>query len=125
MPFSQLLSKLLDNVNLGKILVDGGPGFLLAVAILLLACHSIPESKTSTLPFLKLVVKTDLIRIRADIENRESKAAQLAGRIAGEDQELQSLAKKIALAEQSRVHTGSGNVGCVEGLACDLYFRIA
>jgi hypothetical protein len=45
---TQLLAKLLDNVNLGKILVDGGPGVLFALAILLLACHSIRESTTVT-----------------------------------------------------------------------------
>ena len=47
---SQLLSKLLDNVNLGQILVDGGPGVLLALAILLIAWQPI-ALKQKSIPY--------------------------------------------------------------------------
>ena len=107
MPFSQLLSKLLDNVNLGKILVDGGPGLLLALSILLLACHSIredKEDKNSYVPFLKLVVKSEIDGKKKEIKSVEQEAARLAGCLALEDQKLQDITKRIAAAEQGRVH---------------------
>ena len=124
MQFTDLLKKLLDNVNLGQILTDGGPGVLLALAILLLACHSIPEDSRSTIPFLKLVVKSDLRHTREEIKEIEDKAAGLAGRSAREDQEIQNLAKRIAVAEQSRVRL-EPTTSCTQGSLCDLYKSVA
>jgi hypothetical protein len=115
MPFSQLLSKLLDNVNLGKMLVDGGPGVLLALAVLLMVCQVIPQDSDRRIPtpFLKLVVKADIEKTREEIETVEAQSANLAGTIAGEDQKLQNLSKLITraetLAEEGRTHiTRSG-----------------
>lgn len=150
---TQLLAKLLDNVNLGKILVDGGPGVLLALAILLLACQSIREdpvvtplitTKTSLmlplevshctanddidknglkrLPFLRLVLQGDIDRTKTQIEKCEEEYAAVAGSVAGQDQQLQNLAKKIALVEQSRVHIGPTPAACASDPLCgDLY----
>ena len=124
MDFSQLLSKLFDKVNLGQMLVDGGPGVLLALAMLLLVCQSIPEDSRSTIPFLKLVVKDDLRHTREEIKEFEEKAAGLAGHSAKEDQELLNLAKRIAVAEQSRVHL-EPSTPCTTGSLCDLYGSVA
>jgi hypothetical protein len=122
--FSDLLSKLFDKVNLGQMLVDGGPGVLLALAILLFACHSIPEDSRGSIPFLKLIVKEDLRHTRQEIEEFEIKAATLAGRSAREDQEQQNLAKRIAVAEQGRVHLETAT-SCTEGSLCNLYKSLA
>ncbi len=60
MPFSQLLPKLLEHVNLWKILVDGRWGLMLALSMPLLACHTVRESNNSYIPFLKLAVKPEI-----------------------------------------------------------------
>ena len=124
MDFSQLLSKLFDKVNLGQMLVDGGPGVLLALAMLLLVCQSIPEDSRSTIPFLKLVVKDDLRHTREEIKEFEEKAAGLAGHSARDDQDQANLMKRIGVAEQGRVRLMEGSP-CAPGSLCFMYEALA
>jgi hypothetical protein len=129
---SQLLAKLLDNVNLGKMLVDGGPGMLLAVALLLLACAGLKQdnSVSNSTPFLKLVVAKEIERLKGDLKTAEGENAAFSGAAARDDQELQNLSKKIAraeaLSEEARTHvTRAGEAGQREARLDELYTQAA
>ena len=141
-------------MNLGQILVDGGPGVLLALAILLVACQNIAVDKSfgpdkfeaqttlpplriascfatedqnqgAKLPFTKLVLRGDINRLQAQVGMCEREFAALSGRSANEDQELQNLAKRIAWAEQSRVRLDAHSTECGVGTLCWLHNQVA
>jgi len=95
-PISQLLSKFLDTVNLGKILVDGGPGVILATALLLFACHYTGRSP------LKLVGDTEVKCAEKKVKQDEGELKAKATEAAKVDQKLQCWTKATALAEEAR-----------------------
>lgn len=117
MTFSAWLAKLTDIVNLGKIVVDGGPGTLLAVALIIILSH------TSSVPVLPIgtsfenkrkEVQKEVETAREDVAERERSVqsitielAAIANRLGTLRTELESFRAQRSQLELHGIASGS------------------
>jgi hypothetical protein len=103
--FTAWLAKFTDIVNLGKLIVDGGPGALLAVAMVMILCHL---ADVPVLPFgerfdaQRVEAGKDVERQRVKIVAREKALKALEARQADDTSRLGTLHAEIEALRSQR-----------------------